>query len=114
MRLQRAVGDFVGVVDLLFASSGIEPEVAAAAEPLEIVPDVRLPVATVGHLIALKVLARDDATRPQDYADLRSLLATASRTDLESARSAVRLIQERGFHRDRDLPSLLEGLVAST
>ena len=48
------------VVDLLFASSGIEGEVADGAETLEVVPGLQLPVATVGHLLALKTLARDD------------------------------------------------------
>jgi len=57
------------VVDLLFASSGIEPEIVAAAETTEVVPGLRLPIATTGHLIALKLLARDDLERPQDLAD---------------------------------------------
>jgi hypothetical protein len=46
------------VVDLLFASCGIEPEVVAAAEAVELFAGLIVPVATVGHLIALKVLAR--------------------------------------------------------
>ncbi|MFC7245769.1 nucleotidyl transferase AbiEii/AbiGii toxin family protein [Catellatospora aurea] len=91
------------VVDLLFASSGIEPEIAAAAELLEILPGLSLPVATAGHLIALKVLARDDETRPQDLADLRALHAEATAKDLEDAREALKIITERGYHRDRDL-----------
>lgn len=60
------------VVDLLFASSGIEREIAAAAEPIEVVPGLTLPIATTGHLIALKLLARDDTWRPQDAADLQA------------------------------------------
>nr|WP_278263761.1 nucleotidyl transferase AbiEii/AbiGii toxin family protein [Nocardia sp. AG03] len=101
------------LVDLLFASSGIEPEIVVAAENLEIVPDLVLPVATTAHLIALKLLARDDATRPQDLADLRGLLSTASADDIAEARLAVRLITERGFHRDRDLESDLDALLTS-
>lgn len=31
------------VVDLLFASSGIEPEIVAAAEPLEVLPGLGRP-----------------------------------------------------------------------
>lgn len=42
------------VIDLLFAPSGIEGEIAAAATPLEVFPDVRAPVAETGHLLALK------------------------------------------------------------
>src|SRR6185437_6664854 len=48
------------VVDLLFASSGIEPEVAEAAERIELFPGLVAPVARSGHLIAMKLLARDD------------------------------------------------------
>lgn len=48
------------VVDLLFASSGIEPEVVAEAEPINL-PKLRLGVARTGHLIALKILSRDDS-----------------------------------------------------
>ena len=41
-------------VDLLFASCGVEPEIVGAASPLEIL-GVTLAVATVGHLIAMKL-----------------------------------------------------------
>ena len=58
---------------------------------------------TVGHLIALKILARDDVTRPQDLADLRALLAAASTDDLRLATDSVALIESRGFNRGRDL-----------
>ena len=80
------------VVDLLFASSGIEPEIAAQADQLEVFAGVPAPVAQSGHLIALKVLARDDRTRPQDAVDLRALIAAAGESDLALARESVRLI----------------------
>jgi predicted nucleotidyltransferase len=64
VRLKRNIDGVGIVVDLLFASSGIEAEVARAAETLEIVPGLQLPVAQTGHLIALKLLARDDESRP--------------------------------------------------
>lgn len=99
------------VVDLLFASSGIERELAADAEPIEIVPGLTLPIATVGHLIALKLLARDDAHRPNDAADLRLLAGAASGADLDVARQAIELIEARGFNRDRDLVAALESLT---
>lgn len=51
------------VMDLLFASSGIEQEVVAAAELIELLPGLRVKVAGVAHLIALKVLSRDDVQR---------------------------------------------------
>ena len=108
VRLRRNVRNLDVIVDLLFASSGIEPEIAQAAESIEIVPGLTLPVATTGHLIALKLLARDDATRPQDLADLRALILVASPNDLAMAEAAVRLIMERGFNRERDLISALQ------
>ena len=101
------------VVDLLFASSGIEPEIARAAEITEIVPGLSLPLATTGHLIALKLLARDDQTRPQDSADLRALRAVATPADLRAAREAVRLISARGFDRGRDLMAALNAIEGS-
>ena len=57
----RVPGEEAGgvVADLLFASSGIEPELVAAAETLEVMPGLFLPVARTGHLLALKVLALD-------------------------------------------------------
>ncbi|SDU69213.1 Nucleotidyl transferase AbiEii toxin, Type IV TA system [Jiangella alkaliphila] len=98
------------VVDLLFASSGIEREIAQAAERIEIIPGLTLPVATAGHLIALKLLARDDERRPRDAADLRNLAEVASTEDRDVARKAVELITARGFGRDRDLPQALDSL----
>lgn len=95
------------MLDLLFASSGIEAEICADAEPLQVFPSVCVPVARLHHLIALKVLARDDQTRPQDAADLRQLIASAEASDLEKADAAVRLIEERGFNRTRDLAKAL-------
>jgi hypothetical protein len=73
----------------------------------EIVPGLSLPIAATGHLIALKLLARDDQTRPQDLADLRALRAVAGPADLDTAREAVRLISARGFDRGRDLTAAL-------
>jgi hypothetical protein len=100
------------IVDLLFASSGIEPELVAAAEPLVVLPGLTLPVATTGHLIALKLLARSP-DRPQDAADLLALASVATAPDWALARQAVMLIQRRGFHRGKDLARELDALTAS-
>jgi predicted nucleotidyltransferase len=109
VRLESPSGAWI--VDLLFASSGIEPEIASVAEPMEIVPGVTLPVARVGHLIALKLLARDDEARPQDAADLRALLEVANESDLKMAHEAVELIEARGYARGRDLKVHLQDLI---
>ena len=100
------------VVDMLFASSGIELEIVAAAEPISVFPDLTVPVAQIGHLIALKLLARDDTTRPQDAIDLRALRDAATPDDIECARVAVRLIVRRSFARGRDLEAALDALLA--
>lgn len=97
--------------DLLFASSGIEQDVIAAAELLEVLPGVRVPVARAGHLLALKVLS-NSPRRPQDLADIQVLLKVADSAELARAREAVQLVMERGFQRGRDLPRLLEACVA--
>jgi hypothetical protein len=69
-----------------------------------------LGVARTGHLIALKVLSRDDITRPQDLVDLRALLRVASAAELARARDSLALIQARGYHRGRMLLSELDAL----
>lgn len=113
VRLVPPLGGEEGVVaDLLFASSGIEDEVTAAAERLELFPRVVVPVATIGHLLALKVLSFDDERRPQDRVDIVALLREAGPDELARARTAVDLIVARGAHRGRDLRSLFDGLVA--
>lgn len=98
------------LVDLMFASCGIEPEVARKAEELEITPGLLVPVACIGHLLAMKVLARDDRRRPQDLDDIRTLLLEATEADLEDARQAMRLIEIRGYGRGRRLVARLERL----
>jgi nucleotidyltransferase AbiEii toxin of type IV toxin-antitoxin system len=100
------------LVDLLFASSGIEAEVVAGADPVELFPHLVAPIAKVGHLIAMKVLARDDESRPQDLIDLRALLSAANDSDLATAREGLTLISERGYHRDRELQADLDTLLA--
>ncbi len=110
MRLVRR-GDEEGLVtDLLFASSGIEPEIVESADDVEVLPGLVLPVATIGHLIVMKLLARDDRRRPADADDLRSLATEAAPVDWEQALHAARLVHERGFDHDRDLVVLVDGL----
>jgi len=98
------------VVDLLFASSGIESEVVADAELTDLLPELRMGVARIGHLIALKVLSRDDERRPQDLVDLRALLRVASPAELTRAREALALIAARGYDRGRDLTREMDRL----
>ncbi|HPB10826.1 MAG TPA: nucleotidyl transferase AbiEii/AbiGii toxin family protein [Kiritimatiellia bacterium] len=91
------------MLDILFASSGIEAEICAEAERLHVFQRCLIPVARMHHLIALKALARDDRTRPQDAVDLRHLISVADEADLLAACDAARLIETRGFNRSRNL-----------
>lgn len=87
------------VVDLLFASSGVEPEIIAEAEILEVFRGVAVPVIRRGHLLALKVLAG----RPRDLEDARTLLRYMDLDEVQKARETLVLIDRRGFHRGKDL-----------
>jgi len=99
------------VADLLFASSGLELEIVRQAEMLEIAPGYVVPVARLAHLIAMKVLARNDQKRPQDRLDLASLLSVADENELDVCRDAIQLIVARGFHRGRPLLEELENTL---
>lgn len=99
------------LLDLLFASSGIEGEAVADAQVVEVFPGVAAPVAPLAHLVAMKVLARDDLLREQDRGDLRRLLQKSRPADRERARELLRSIQERGYHRGRSLEESLAGAL---
>ena len=88
----------------------MERESVDDAEILELFPNQPIPVARLGHLITLKLLAQGE-DRPQDAVDLQALTAVAKPEDLATARAAVKLIQRRGFARGRDLQSALAGLM---
>jgi predicted nucleotidyltransferase len=98
------------ITDLMFSSSGIEPEIVKAAKVIKVFTNTYAPVAQIGHLIALKVLSKNEETRPQDLTDLRHLLLVANEVERSRAREAVKLITERGYNRDKDLTGELERL----
>jgi predicted nucleotidyltransferase len=108
---QGAVEDGI-VLDLLFASSGVEAEIVASADEMELFEGISAPIASVPSLIALKVLARDDVQRPQDRVDLVALLGVASEAEINDARELLRLIHDRGYGRGRALVADLESLMA--
>jgi hypothetical protein len=95
------------VVDLLFSSSGIEADICAAAERIEVAPGLTVPVGQAGHLVAMKLLSTEP-DRPQDEVDLRSLLAVLTRDERARARQAVLGIEAAGANRSRPLTEELE------
>lgn len=95
------------LVDLLFASSGIEDDICRDADRLRIAPDLILPVATVGHLFAMKLLALAP-DRPQDHVDLHALTPHLSPDERERARAAVARIEAIGANRSKPLGEELE------
>jgi predicted nucleotidyltransferase len=100
------------VVDLLFASSGIESEVVEAALDVHIGASGVVRVARVGHLVALKLLSQDSA-RPQDAVDLHALRSVLDADQIELAREACNLITCRGYNRGRDLGAMLDDYLVS-
>jgi len=96
------------IVDLLFASSGIEQEVVAAAETLEVLPGLQSPVARLPHMLALKILSRDDERRPQDRLDIHALLQRATSGEISAARESLSVVTNRGCNRGRDLQAGLD------
>lgn len=66
------------------------------------------------RLVALKLLSRDPAARPQDALDLHALKSVLDVDETRRAREACELIVRRGFHRGRDLENLLEDFLTST
>lgn len=99
------------LVDLLFASSGIEHEIVQEANEQKVFGTLTMPVVALGHLIAMKVLAESDS-RGKDRDDLRVLLPLASEGEIDRARAAVALIAERGFSRHKDIVGGLERFIA--
>jgi hypothetical protein len=83
-------------VDLIFDSSGIEPQLIAAADELELLPGFSAPVARCEHLLALKVLA----AREKDMPDIRALLEVMDETARQGTREALALIERLGYGKD--------------
>jgi hypothetical protein len=107
MRLRSRTGI---VVDLLFASSGIEPEIVERAEILEL-PDVGvIAVARAEELLAMKILSMTPK-RLQDRIDAQNLILFHPELDLDAVRDNLRRITERGYHRGRDLAVLLDEVL---
>jgi hypothetical protein len=97
------------VIDLLFASSGIENELVDAADTVEVLRGVIVPVATSPYLLALKVLAG----RPHDLTDAMGLVERLDDPDIALTRRLLDLISSRGFDRGGSLQERLDTLLRS-
>ena len=97
-------------MDLLFASSGIEPEICDEAESIEVAAGMRVPVARAGHLLAQKILSRGPE-RLQDDIDIHAIIAAMEPGEKERCREALAAVIARGAHRGKDLLSDFEALT---
>lgn len=100
------------VLDLLFASCGVEPEVVAGAEPLELVEGLVLPVATAAHLTVMKVLSYHPITRATDLQDLASLIPSLSDRERAEVKGLLSQIAARGYGRGLDLDARWKEVLA--
>lgn len=86
-------------VDFLIHNSRIEAEIIRDATPIALPGIGEVPVVSLDHLLAMKVLA----ARSKDLADIEHLLLRATPDQLEKTRSALAIISARGAARARDL-----------
>ena len=101
------------VVDLMFASTGIEEEITARASVIEL-PDVgSVPVARPEELLAMKVLSMSNK-RLQDRLDAQRLVQIVVDLDLEAVEANLDLMTTRGYHRDQNLRAKLANLLERT
>jgi hypothetical protein len=101
VRLARSTETDAPVIDLLFASSGIEAEVVAEAEAIELLPNLTMRVARIGHWIALKILSRDDVESSRPASHLRPRQAQR-----DALMHSVFLVSIE--HVDQDLPAPIQ------
>jgi predicted nucleotidyltransferase len=97
-------------IDILSSVCGFEGEIIQAAEKFEILPGVVLPVASLGHLMAMKIISQNNTDRIQDRADLLALLKAAKELDVSLARGFVARISGSLYANDRDLVAEFDSL----
>lgn len=95
-------------IDIIFSSTEVEKEITNHVQKVEILPNLIIPIARRGHLVAMKLLAINSRERTEektltDKADILSLLKSAKEKDIEDAKKLARLINERS---SLDLPNL--------
>ena len=78
------------ILDLLFATSGLEAEVVQSAARIDVTPRINLPVAGIAHLIAMKVLSAGSDGRARDADSSRTLRTPKSRRRATPSTSSPR------------------------
>lgn len=106
-----SAGNFTPL-DLLSSACGIEVEIVSRSKKIELLPGLTLPVASLGDLIAMKILSQNSADRIQDRADVLALLRSASPDDRQVAQDALTHIAQSGLAAGRDLASDFAELLA--
>jgi hypothetical protein len=102
-------------LDFLFELCGIENEVVATAEVMEIWPTLFAPIASMPSLLAMKARCQELPERIQDKADLvNQLIPFATEKDISEARELIILMEQRGFNEGRDLLKNFDYLVQTT
>lgn len=100
------------VVDLLFATSGLEEEAISRAETIEVDDDISVPVVRAEELLAMKILSMCER-REQDARDARWLLEVNPDIDLDAVRANLELIRTRGFDRGEHLAEKLGQMITT-
>ena len=100
------------VVDLIFASSGIEPEIVDRATEVVIEGIGKLYVARAEELLSMKILSMSSA-RLQDTIDAQNILAFNPGLDLDAVRGNLIAIENRGYARGENLMLKLDSILQS-
>ncbi|MGC4067907.1 MAG: nucleotidyl transferase AbiEii/AbiGii toxin family protein [Polyangiaceae bacterium] len=90
------------VCDLIFATSGIEHEIIASAQRIELLAGAWVTTATAESMIAMKVLSATPK-RPRDLGDLQAMLRANPMLDEGLVTSLLEAITIRGYSRGQDL-----------
>ena len=99
------------IVDLFFASSGIEHEVIAAADMVALTDSIELPVVQSEDLIVLKLLAVANRRNAQDTQDVVNLLQMVDPERLDRTRMLIRLVSHRRPQSGKNLQAVFEQLL---
>jgi hypothetical protein len=97
------------VCDLVFATCGVEREVVASAQSIEIFPGVDLPTASVETLLAMKTLSAVPE-RPRDLGDIQAMVRANPEFDESAVRGLLMTIEGRGYARGQALAEKWEAL----